>query len=208
VGLEVQPATSSSVKAALPRTPRSWDQTAERPRSSWTVKPLSTGDWGLLRAARVRSLATSAAELAGDLDAVRGYDEERWRGEIARREWFIATGGDRPVGVAALNRSAIANSRECLALDQPHAHIEALWVDPDLRHRGIARALVGAAIRKVAEMPVVGLWVFEKNDDASIAFKAMGFEHSPFGPQDYRGDSDEERRRPPRQEYHMHRFSQ
>ncbi|OHV29957.1 hypothetical protein BCD49_35255 [Pseudofrankia sp. EUN1h] len=176
--------------------------------SMWSVQTLKKDDWSLLKDVRIRSLDTAADVLAGDLATFLDFQAHRWRDQIRHREWFVVREAGRPIAVAALNKSALTDPGECAVIQQPHAHIESMWVEPHLRRSGIASKLVIAAIeeveKEVNKSRLIGLWVFENNRNAADAFGSMGFKRSGQYCQEYLGESEQERQRPPRREYHMH----
>jgi len=205
VGLGVVPARSSARQQARP--PLNFRQ-SDGDLTTWSVRILKKDDWALLRDVRIRALDTSSDSLAGDLATVSRLKEDQWRDQIRRREWFVVLSAGQPIAVAALNKSALTDPGECSVINEPHAHIESIWVEPKFRNKRIAHTLVTAAKEEVRrdfkKCSLIGLWVFENNKRGADTFRSMGFERSAPHCQEYRGESRRERRRPPRLEYHMH----
>ncbi|WP_083417966.1 GNAT family N-acetyltransferase [Pseudofrankia sp. BMG5.36] len=159
--------------ARLTRPQVGWNQVDGAHPGGWTVEKLTKDDWSVLRQVRLRSLDTSPDELGGDWKVTAQYGEREWREHFQHGTWFVAKEAVAPIAVAALNTSAFIFPHECTKIRKPHPHLEALWVDPLHRRRGIAQALVDATVTEAASdgASVIGLWVFEKNSQAADWFE-------------------------------------
>ncbi|MDT3438860.1 GNAT family N-acetyltransferase [Pseudofrankia sp. BMG5.37] len=207
MGRDVVAAACRPVRSTHPQV--DWSQVDGAQPGRWTVEKLTKDDWPVLRQVRLRSLDTSPDELGGDRKVTAQYGEREWRELFQQGTWFVANEAGAPIAVAALNASAFIFPHECTKLRMPHPHLEALWVDPLHRRRGIAQALVKATVTEAATRgaPAIGLWVFEKNIHAADWFeKNCKFSPRDHKPQRYRGEPRRQWWRRHRREYHMHRL--
>ncbi len=109
------------------------------------------------------------------------YPLTRLRAEIAaldgegvgRTRGFGAFEGARPVGFAELGLRPHANGCDGM----PVPFLEAIWVDPDLRGRGVGRALIGhlAAILRAEGHRELGSDAGIENLASHAAHAAWGF---------------------------------
>jgi aminoglycoside 6'-N-acetyltransferase I len=107
------------------------------------------------------------AQLRAEIDAMAGP------GIGGRRGW-IAEAGDRAVGFAELGLRPYANGCE----SQPVGFLEAIWVAPDWRGRGVARALLAAveAAARADGLREIGSDALIDNADSLASHVAWGFE--------------------------------
>lgn len=130
---------------------------------------LAPTDWRLLRAARLAALLDSPHAFTSSYAHESGWEEPEWRRVFDAATCIVAREAEKVVGLA----KSVAEPW------QPRSrHLEAIWVAPTHRRRGVLRAL----LQKVAEVDAgIGvtdfmLWVLEDNHDAQNAYKALGFE--------------------------------
>jgi len=137
----------------------------------FSVLRLDADDWAIAREMRLRALADSPEAFFGDLSSERGYDEEHWRGELQRNAWILAKLDSTPVGVAKLNLVPEQNDG---------THLEALWVDPEVRHLGAGEVLVSAleSTAKRLGVRILRLWVFADNRSAQTFYRHLGYTSS------------------------------
>lgn len=132
------------------------------------IRVVRAQDWRLLRELRVAALADApGAFLAGGDEGK--WTEDRWRGECRRGEWLLLQeGGDAPVALARL----VDYPQET-----PRLHLEAMWVAPRARRRGLARSLLAHAERRALDRghAVLGLWIFEVNEQAAQLYRCAGY---------------------------------
>jgi GNAT superfamily N-acetyltransferase len=112
------------------------------------------------------ALADSPESFLGDLRAEEAYDEKHWRQEATRNVWLVATRETRNVGLAKLN----VQSDDGL-------HLEALWVDPNERRRGVGTQLVSALedIAATTGVRQLKLWIFTENDSARQFYRHISY---------------------------------
>jgi aminoglycoside 6'-N-acetyltransferase I len=106
-------------------------------------------------------------QLRAEIDAMAGP------GVGGRRGW-IAEAGDRAVGFAELGLRPYANGCD----SQPVGFLEAIWVAPDWRGRGVARALLAAveAAVRAEGLREIGSDALIGNTESLAAHAAWGFE--------------------------------
>nr|WP_238357157.1 GNAT family N-acetyltransferase [Kribbella italica] len=114
----------------------------------------------------MKALGESPESFLGDLRAERAYDEKHWRQELAHNVWIVATLETRHIGLAKLN----------LQTDDG-MHLEALWVDPNERRRGVGTQLVSAleviAARRGTRQ--LKLWIFTENELARQFYRHIEY---------------------------------
>ncbi|MFF1817328.1 GNAT family N-acetyltransferase [Kribbella sp. NPDC058245] len=140
-----------------------------------SVFRLEADDWQTARDVRLSALTDSAAAFLGDESAERGFGEKQWRGELERHAWFVARLDGEAVGLAKLTRSPEHND---------DMHLEAMWVAPDVRRRGVGEVLVSAleATAAASGAQVLRLWVFTENRSARDFYLRLGY-RGPLHPQ-------------------------
>jgi len=114
---------------------------------------MGADDWELLRDLRLEALRESPKAFLGDPEAEGKWQEADWRRELELHAWFLATAGDKTVGIAKLNHTAPP---------EDGMHLEAMWVDPHARRGGVGARLVAAVETTAAAMGAqrLRLWVF------------------------------------------------
>jgi ribosomal protein S18 acetylase RimI-like enzyme len=128
-------------------------------------------DWETLRQLRLRALADAPDAFASTLEKEAAFPDEVWRqrakGGPASAN-FIARESGVDVGLAAMFTEPDAPRR---------MHLVSMWVDPAYRRRGMARALIGQAVRWATEHQAdeVILWVADHNVAARRLYEQLGF---------------------------------
>lgn len=143
------------------------------------IRALQADDWRRWREVRLRMLVEQPAFFGIRYeDAVREPDAswQAWADEAAEgstRAAFVAEEDDAWLGVVACH----------LRIDRSGTQLYSMWVDPDARGRGIARALIRAVARWAAERACrdVYLFVQESNLPARTLYERMGFTASGAG---------------------------
>ena len=135
------------------------------------VRQTGSADWAALRRLRLRALADAPGAFASTLEAELAFPDDVWRqraGDDLTAASFIAGEGGADIGLARIFAQADPPGR---------AHLVSMWVDPGHRRRGVARALIGRAVRWAAEHRAeeVILWVADENAAARRLYEGIGF---------------------------------
>ncbi len=138
-----------------------------------TIRRIAPGDGELLADLRLRALAdapyafgTTHAE-ASRQSADDWAELARRRAEGNREATFFAHLGDDPVGMAG-----------GFVDDKSHSvDLISMWVAPEARRHGAARALIQAVVdwAREAGHDELELWVTEGNDGARALYQTTGF---------------------------------
>lgn len=105
---------------------------------------------------------------ASSYRAERRRHRSEWQNLIRDSLWVLALRGRRSLGIVQSVRDP----------SRPGAcHLQSMWVVPDRRCRGIARAMVEDLVRREQRDGVHEflLWVFETNRTAQAAYQRLGF---------------------------------
>lgn len=133
------------------------------------VRAVSEDEWSVLRSVRLQALADAPSAFGSTLAAEQQFTEERWReratGSVNSR-LFLAWRGDEAVGIAG-----------CVDEGDGSAQVVSVWVRPEHRGRGVARALTAAALVFASDrgFSVIRLWVTEGNTSARRLYERLGF---------------------------------
>lgn len=141
-----------------------------------TVEPLREDDWRTWRALRLRALREDPDAFASSTAAPSGADdaEARWRGRLRAADvCFVARDRTDAVAMVALDR------------DDDGLVLASMWVAPEVRGRGVGRALVAAVLEHAGGAPV-RLRVMHGNEAAVATYRSAGFRLEP-GPPDAEG---------------------
>jgi GNAT superfamily N-acetyltransferase len=132
------------------------------------VRPLSADDWQIIKAARLRALRHDPNAFTSTFERESSFDEPTWRDRATTCQWFVATEGNQPVGIAGgLNGwSGDPSKRELVGM----------WVAPSHRRQGVALALLDRVARwaKSEGASTLCLGVLEDNPGARAAYLGMG----------------------------------
>jgi GNAT superfamily N-acetyltransferase len=126
-------------------------------------------DWRVLRAARLHALRDSPHAFTSSYAHEWRWGELEWRRAFDTATWVVARKAELAIGLA----------RSVGEPEQPAArNVEAAWVAPTHRRRGVFRALLHALAQTERRAGVTDLllWVLEDNHDARRAYEALGFE--------------------------------
>ena len=132
------------------------------------VSLLTPAEWPELRDLRLRALADAPHALSGDRRQECQRSPRDWLRTFGSAIWLVARDTGDAVGVARCSRKA----------DWPwQRHIEAVWVDPAFRRRGVARRLIEKLIalelRTGAREFLV--WIVDSNPEAPVVYRRLGF---------------------------------
>jgi ribosomal protein S18 acetylase RimI-like enzyme len=135
------------------------------------LRQARAADWEALRELRLRALADAPDAFASTLQQEVGFPERVWRQRAkggAGSVSFIACEDGAGIGMAAIFAVADAPGR---------MHLVGMWVDPQHRRRGVARALVEQAVRwaRQRQASEVILWVADHNIPARRLYERVGF---------------------------------
>jgi ribosomal protein S18 acetylase RimI-like enzyme len=137
------------------------------------VERLTDEDWTLLRALRLRALEADPDAFGAVLADEAARSEAFWRRRILAGAWFLARGAEEAVGVVAL----VAPPAPTDGQSRDERQLDAMWVAPARRGRGVGEALIGAALAHAAEQGAtsVSLTVVDGNSAARGLYLRMGF---------------------------------
>ncbi|GAA1956486.1 GNAT family N-acetyltransferase [Kitasatospora viridis] len=126
--------------------------------------------WQVLRTVRLRALADSPGAFGATWQGEQRQPEAFWRARAEQGCWFLAhDGGGHPVGVVAAVAAPSGEPAE--------RQLDAMWVEPRWRGRGVGEALAGAVLAWAAEQGAdrVSLTVVDGNDAARGLYLRLGF---------------------------------
>lgn len=132
------------------------------------VEALEPAEWIRLRGLRERSLRDAPDAFWATWDDEAQFSDDRWRGFATTAAWFIAADGGTDVGIIGVMRRPEAPGS---------AEVVGMWVDPERRGRGTARALLESVETWAAQngVPTIELWVVDHNTGARTAYERLGF---------------------------------
>lgn len=132
------------------------------------IRALTSDDWDILRAVRLRSLQESPKAFTSTYGRECEFDEATWRERVEVYQWFVAYDGDQSVGIAA--------GASGWTKDPATRELIGMWVDPSHRSVGVARTLLDAvaAWAQAQGASTLRLGVVEGNDGARAAYLALG----------------------------------
>jgi ribosomal protein S18 acetylase RimI-like enzyme len=133
------------------------------------IKLLAPDDWRMLRDIRLHALQDSPDLFLASYATESGHDEAYWRSEFGRGDWNIAIDQGRSVGLLGCTLDAgVPGGRH---------YLEYLWVAPEWRNKGVARALLMHVLDRLRASGVrtAFLWVLDGNDAAVALYKSVGF---------------------------------
>lgn len=144
------------------------------------IRLLSESDAEVYRDVRLRALreephaflATPEDDVANNLDELRKRFRDSEGGILGAFE------DGALVGLCGYKRETAKKYRH-------KAFIWGMYVAPEARRRGLGRALLDEALRKlreIAELRTVNLWVTSVNPEARALYEAAGFRHAGTDP--------------------------
>lgn len=134
-----------------------------------TVRVLAEQDWQLYRDVRLSALADSPDAFAASAAQERQFDEDFWRRRLKRSRRMIAEVDGNVVGVISVGRASAEDPRSC--------ELFGLWVQPELRGKGVAWKLVQAGLdqARADSFGFVVYWVGTDNGRAVAFASSFGF---------------------------------
>jgi ribosomal protein S18 acetylase RimI-like enzyme len=133
------------------------------------VEVLAPVDWRVLRTARLEALLDSPHSFASSYAHESVWGEQQWLPLFDAAAWLVAREDEQVIGlVRSVGEPGRPSAR----------HLESIWVAPTHRRRGVLRHLLHALAQVERRMGVTHLllWVLEDNDEAQLAYEALGFE--------------------------------
>ncbi len=136
--------------------------------STLNLQLLSSVDWPVLKAARLKALGDSPNAFLSRFEHEQRFSEAEWRRAFDASTWIVAQEADRLIGLA---RSVAEPSKPRVK------YVESIWVAPASRRSGVCRSLMHrlAAIEGRRGATHLLLWVMEDNHPARHAYAAIGF---------------------------------
>ena len=137
------------------------------------IRTIRGDEWRLWRSLRLRAVEESPTSFRGSLAEESAEADERWIELISKTAdnpnglLLVAEADSDPVGMLF---GRIDDSSEYL-------DVGAMWVDPDIRRKGVGRGLIDAALdwARAAGASQAELWVTIGNDAAERLFEKSGF---------------------------------
>ncbi|MEM1099364.1 MAG: GNAT family N-acetyltransferase [Planctomycetota bacterium] len=146
---------------------------AGSPDASVSIRPLEPSESGLLRDLRLRALSEAPSAFGSTYAREAGFDDAEWTERA--RSWA----SERCATWVAFQRDASCGIVAC-ALDREtdaRSWIVSMWVDPEVRRRGVGRRLIDEAIAWSRRQSVseVRLHVTSNNPEAARLYESIGF---------------------------------
>jgi GNAT superfamily N-acetyltransferase len=134
------------------------------------IKILACDDWSELRDIRLSALLDSPHSFLATHQQESGYNEQRWRTELARGHWHVGLMDGKQVSLLGATREPGRPGHE--------RFLEYLWVRPDRRRSGIGLQFFNLVLGRLqtAGVRTVFLWVLDGNDAAEQLYRKTGFE--------------------------------
>jgi ribosomal protein S18 acetylase RimI-like enzyme len=137
-----------------------------------TVRRFESADFDLLRAMRLRALATAPSAFGSTYERESAFTDDEWQHRL------------RPDGYAHFGCFDERGQAVGLVVGGPDedgegtCHLYAMWVEPEARGTDVADALVAAVVAWATERgcPQLQLLVTEGNDRAERMYRRNGFE--------------------------------
>jgi len=138
-----------------------------------TIRRINGDEWRLWRSLRLRAVEESPDAFRSPLAQESAEADESWRELIAnaaadpRGLLLVAEVDSDPVGMMFGRIDAISDTLD----------VGTLWVDPDLRRKGVGRGLLESSLNWARAAGATGaeLWVTLGNDAAEALFESAGF---------------------------------
>ena len=108
-----------------------------------TIRPLRAGEWPAWRDLRLRSLADAPDAFGSTLADEAARPDETWAARLAAA---AGSGRDRPLVAEAGGRAVGLTWAKVDGDDPTVVNLYQVWVAPEARGRGVAAALLDAAI--------------------------------------------------------------
>ena len=134
------------------------------------IKILDCDDWSGLRDIRLSALHDSPDSFLATEAQESGYNEQRWRTELARGHWHVGFVDGVEVSLLGATREPGRPAHE--------RFLEYLWVSPGWRRSGLGFQFFSQILDRLQSSGVrtVFLWVLDGNDVATSLYLKAGFE--------------------------------
>jgi ribosomal protein S18 acetylase RimI-like enzyme len=134
------------------------------------VRRIRADEWQALRDLRLRALADAPDAFGATLEETAARPDEAWQARIADEQsiMVVAERAGRLVGMASGGDAP---------MDDPSAALYSMWVDPAVRGRGVAGAIVETVVdwATAAGYRRIGLGVTTSNARAIAFYERLGF---------------------------------
>ena len=123
-------------------------------------------DWRVFAAIRLRALIDALGERDPQYQKESAFTAAQWRRRIRNHAQFATLVDGRPVGLIAAQQENLDS-----------VYLYSLWLDPDVRGKGLARPLVAAAVKWARDQQVqtITLRVVADNLAARAVYESLGF---------------------------------
>jgi ribosomal protein S18 acetylase RimI-like enzyme len=140
--------------------------------SGLEVKRISEKDWEIYKYLRLKSLGESPDSFGSTLKKEAAFPDEVWKARLKEAENSMTI----LLLLAYYNEQAVALTWGVLS-ESHLVNIYQMWVAPEIRGKGIARALVSRVLSWANERKanVVLLFVTTTNSEAIALYKSVGF---------------------------------
>ncbi len=145
------------------------------------IRKITTEDWELLRAVRLEALSSSPEAFSSKHADALKISEEEWKKQLAdpHNSFFLVFDGERPVGMARL-------STKQPELPTNAALIASVYVNEEMRGKGVGRALIDAVIvhaKSIDGISGLQLSVRQTQQTAMNLYQSLGFKNVGTGGQ-------------------------
>jgi ribosomal protein S18 acetylase RimI-like enzyme len=139
----------------------------------FSIRALGVDEWRLWRSLRMRAVEESPDAFRTAL-ALESAEADEWWIDLIRQ---AAIHPQARLLIAEVDDDPVAMLFGRLDDETQLLDIGSVWVDPDVRRRGVGRSLMNAAMSWADERGAVGveLWVTEGNEAAQQLFEQFGF---------------------------------
>jgi ribosomal protein S18 acetylase RimI-like enzyme len=130
------------------------------------VSRLTESDWRIFAIVRLRALSDALGERDPQYQREVAFTAAQWRRRLRDHAQFAAWIGNRPVGLIGAQQETTER-----------VYLYSLWLDPQVRGRGLARSLVTAAVEWARGLDAreVTLRVAIDNRQARSVYESLGF---------------------------------
>ena len=139
----------------------------------FSIRPLRTDEWALLKELRMQALEDSPDAFAQTIDEIRDEPEAYWQQlamnlRFPHHAFFVAFVHDKPAGIAYGRLEAE---------ERTVAHVGSMWVSPTVRGTGIGKKLLERVMAWAVEQGAtrIKLWVTVGNSPATKLYESSGF---------------------------------
>jgi ribosomal protein S18 acetylase RimI-like enzyme len=135
-----------------------------------TVRALGDEEWQVYRDVRLTALREAPDAFAASVSQEENFDDELWQARVKRSRRLVAEDGERVVGVVSVGSNPKND-------DDRVSELFGLWVNPELRGKGVAWKLVDAGVRQARQdsYDFVLYWVGTDNGRAVAFASSFGF---------------------------------